>query len=171
MGGTNVANNTYFSFLYTEGGGTVAGVGVAMLLMVGSEVPFMALCEKITARFTMERVVLAAMAISCVRFLLYGMGLPWWMLIVLSFSQGMVNGIILVEFVRYAAKLAQDGYESLAISTYYVIGSNLSTICCQLIGGILLDKIGAAGVYSFFGLFNLCGVILYLAFKLQRSEE
>ena len=171
MGGTNVANNTYFSFLYIEGGGTVAGVGAAMLLMVGSEVPFMAWCEKLARRVTKERIILAAMVISVVRFLLYGMGLPWWMLIVLSFSQGAVNGILLIEFVRYVADLAPKGSESLAISAYYIIGSNLSTICCQLAGGVILDEIGAYGVYIFFGLFNLTGVILYWRFGLYRRKS
>ncbi|MDO4545325.1 MAG: MFS transporter [Bacillota bacterium] len=171
MGGTNVANNTYFSFLYIEGGGTVAGVGVAMLLMVGSEVPFMAWCGRLSARFTMERVILAAMVISVCRFLLFGIGLPWWMLILLSFSQGAVNGILLIEFVRYVAALAPEGGRSLAISTYYIIGSNLSTICCQMIGGVLLDVAGASGVYLFFGLFNLTGVALYLLFGLHRKRD
>lgn len=171
LGGTNVANNTYFSFLYIEGGGTVAGVGIAMLFMVGSEVPFMAWCEKLSRKFTMERIIAAAMLISVVRFILYGMGLPWWLLIAISFSQGAVNGILLVEFVRYAAKLAPAGYESLAISSYYIISSNLSTICCQFFGGLILDHIGAAGVYTFFGLFNLCGLILYFLFKLNKVSD
>lgn len=170
MGGTNVANNTYFSFLYIEGGGTVAGVGIAMLLMVGSEVPFMAWCERLSRRFTMEKTILAAMIISVIRFLVMGMGIPWWMLIVLSFSQGAVNGIILIEFVRYAAKLAPEGYESLAISAYYIIGSNLSTIVCQVTGGMLLDIWGAYAVYIFFGLFNTAGALLYTGFGLYREE-
>lgn len=166
MGGTNVANNTYFSFLYLEGGGTVAGLGFAMLLMVGSEVPFMAWCERLSAEFTMEKTVLVAMIISVLRFLTYGIGLPWWLLIVLSFSQGAVNGILLIEFVRYVAILAPPGSESLAISAYYIVGSNLSTICCQLVGGLILDALGASAVYTFFGMFNLVGVLLYLKFGL-----
>lgn len=171
MGGTNVANNTYFSFLYIEGGGTVAGVGAVMLLMVGSEVPFMAWCERLSRKFTGEKTIMAAMIISAVRFLVMGLGLPWWMLAAISFSQGAVNGIILIEFVRYAAKLAPKGKESLAISAYYIIGSNLSTIVCQLCGGRLLDLGGAAAVYLFFGFFNMAGVCLYWKFKLYKSID
>ena len=170
LGGTNVANNTYFSFLYIEGGGTAAGVGTAMLLMVGSEVPFMAWCEKLASKLTPERLLLMSMALSAVRFLLYGAGLPWWLLICLFFTQVAVNGIILVVFVKYAASLAEKGYESFAISAYYIIGSNLSTICCQFTGGILLDVCGACGVYLFFGMFNMCGVILYMIFGLYRHQ-
>jgi PPP family 3-phenylpropionic acid transporter len=171
MGGTNVANNTYFSFLYIEGGGTVACVGIAMLLMVGSEVPFMAWCEKLAARFTMEKIILAAMIISVIRFFIYGAGLPWWGLIIVSFSQGAVNGILLIEFVRYVYKLAPKGSESLAISAYYVISSNLSTVLCQTLGGIILDAAGASGVYVFFCLYNFIGVLMYCKYRLYKTAE
>lgn len=169
LGGTNVANNTYFSFLYIQGGGTIAGVGLCMLLMVGSEVPFMTWSKSLSDRFTMEKVLLAAMIISVIRFCLFGLGLPWWVLIIMFFTQGAVNGIILVEFVRCAARYAPEGCSSLAISAYYIIGSNISTIICQFAGGIILDAFGAAGVYMFFGLFNLVGVILYLCFGLHKN--
>lgn len=170
MGGTNVANNTYFSFLYIEGGGTLAGVGIVMLLMVGSEVPFMAWCDKLAQRFTLQKTILYAMIISSARFILYGFGLPWWMLVVLSFTQGAVNGIILVEFIRYISRIAPAGCKSLAVSAYYVIGSNISTIVCQFFGGLILDSFGAAGVYMFFGLFNLAGTILYVLFGLHKVK-
>lgn len=170
MGGTNVANNTYFSFLYIEGGGTVAGLGAVMLLMVGSEVPFMAWCERLASKFTMEKTIMAAMIISVLRFLLYGFGLPWWVLIVMAFSQGAVNGILLIEFVRYVSGMASPGSESIAISAYYIIGSNLSTILCQILGGFILDYAGAAAVYTFFGLFNLAGVLLYAKFRLYKKH-
>ena len=170
MGGTNVANNTYFSFLYIEGGGTLAGVGIVMLLMVGSEVPFMAWCDKLAQRFTLQKTILYAMIISSARFVLYGFGLPWWMLVVLSFTQGAVNGIILVEFIRFISRIAPAGCKSLAVSAYYVIGSNISTIVCQFFGGMILDSFGAAGVYMFFGLFNLAGTILYVLFGLHKVK-
>lgn len=169
-GGTNVANNTYFSFLYIEGGGSIAGVGAVMLLMVGSEVPFMAWCGRLSRKYTMEKLVLYAMMLSVIRFTVFGLGVPWWALMLLAFSQGAVNGILLIEFVRYAAKLVDEQYRSLAISAYYVAGSNLSTIFCQLVGGRLLDCFGAGGVYMFFALFNLCGVFLYVKFHMYAPR-
>lgn len=171
MGGTNVANNTYFSFLYIEGGGSLAGTGVALLLMVASEIPFMAFCEKLAEKFTSERILLIAAIISSGRFLLYGIGLPWQALIATFFLQGAVNGIILVEFVRTVSRLAPEGCKSLAVSAYYMIGSNISTILCQFAGGIILDVFGATGVYTFFGLFNLTGVIVYIIFLAKYEKN
>lgn len=65
--GTNVANNTYFSFLFRDGGGTVAGVGTIFLLMVGSEAPFMALAPKLSRKLSQERAIVLAMALSAIR--------------------------------------------------------------------------------------------------------
>lgn len=171
VGGSNIANNTYFSFLYIEGGGTMAGVGACMLIMVGAEAPFMAWSRALSNRFTEERMILAAMIVSALRFAAYGAGLPWWMLLLTGVSQGFVNGILLVEFVRYAAELAPKGCRSLAVSSYYVIGSNLSTIVCQMMGGLLLDPAGADGVYLSFAIMNAAGVILYLLFGLHKPPE
>ncbi len=53
--GTNVANNTYFGFLFRDGGGTIAGVGTAFLLMVGSEAPCMALAPWFCKRFLRKK--------------------------------------------------------------------------------------------------------------------
>lgn len=171
FGGTNVANNTYFSFLYTDGGGTLAGVGICMLIMVGSEAPFMAYSRKLSDRFTIEKVILVAMMVSVIRFALYAAGLPWYLLILTGFMQGIVNGLLLVEFVRYVAMIAPDHIRSLAISTYYIIGSHISTILCQVIGGYLLEYMGSSGVYGFFSLFNLVGIMLYIIFGLWKSQK
>ena len=131
----------------------------------------MAWCERLSRMLTMEKLTAISLGISVVRFFVFSLGGPWWMLLVLSFSQGAVNGILLIELVRYAAKLAPENIRSLAISAYYIIGSNLSTICCQFFGGILLDHFGAKGVYLFFSMFNLTGFILYFAFGLFRPKR
>ena len=115
-GGTDVANNTYFSFLYIDGGGSLAGVRAVMLLMVGSEFPFMAWCERLSRMLTMEKLTAISAGYLCCAFLCIQ---PWCSrggcCFSLSFSQGAVNGILLIELVRYAAKLAPENIRSLAI--------------------------------------------------------
>lgn len=169
VGGTNVANNTYFSFLYLEGGGTIAGVGLVMLFMVGSEAPFMQWSAWLSKRITLEKSIAGAVLISVIRFSIYAAEPPCTLIAAFFFLQGAVNGIILVEFVRYVRKLAPKGCEGLAVSVYYALGSSGSTIVCQLIGGAVLDRFGPGGVYLFFALFNLTGLALYLIFKLHRE--
>ncbi|MEG1584462.1 MAG: MFS transporter, partial [Anaerovorax sp.] len=168
IGGTNVAHNTYFGFLYTQAGGSLAGMGVALLLMVGSEVPFMAWTERISEKFTLEKMIVIAMGISACRYFWYSTQPDYWMLIGTFFLQGMVNGIVLVELVKYIAKIVQPAAIGMAMTLYQAITSNCSTILCQFFGGILLDSYSASGVYLFFGIYNSIGICLYLAFGLYK---
>ena len=166
--GTNVANNTYFSFLYMEGGGTLAGVGTVFLLMVGSETVFMALSNRISAKIGLERAILIAMVISVLRFGWYSTGPAYTWLLAFFFLQGAVNGILLVEFIRYIHQTVEPSQLGLGISLYYAISNNLSTIFCQFIGGLALDFGGGPGVYLFFACYNIIGVVLYLIFGLYK---
>jgi len=169
--GTNVANNTYFSFLYIKEGGTLAGVGLAFLLMAGSEAPFMAWTVKLSKRLGTEKLILLAMILSVIRFAWYGTSPVYWLLLVFFFLQGAVNGIILVEFVKYVSSLVLPAYNGVAISAYYAFSSSFSAIVCQFVGGVMLDNFGAAGVYVFFAIYNLIGLMLYIIFGMYKKRE
>lgn len=171
VGGTNVANNTYFTFLYSDCGGTMAGMTVTMLLMVGSEAPFMAWSQRLSERFTIEKMIPAAMIISVIRYGWYAACPPAAAITALFFLQGMVNGIVLVEAVRYIGRVVPAGLTGLAVSGYYAVSSNASAIVCQMIGGAVLDGWGGGGVYMFFAVYNAIGVILYIGFGLHRPAE
>lgn len=169
--GTNVANNTYFSFLFKDGGGTVAGVGMAFLLMVGSEAPCMALAPKLCRKFSQEKMIAAAMILSAVRFGFYAMGPSDELLLATFFLQGMVNGILLTEYVKYLSAVVDLRLIGLAVAVFYAVSSNGGTILCNFFGGIAMDHFGSVGVYSFFSMLNIFGVILYMVFGLHRKEK
>lgn len=166
--GTNVANNIYFGFLYKDVGGSIAGIGIAFLLMCGSEAPFMAWTERISNKFTMERVILISMILSALRYLWYSTGPAPELLIGTFFLQGMVNGIVLIEFVRYIAKLVEPAMIGMAMTLYQAVSSYCSSILCQLIGGAILEHYSGVQVYLFFSIYNVIGILLYLGFRLYR---
>jgi len=168
--GSITANNTYFGFLFVEGGGNLAGIGVAFLLMAGSEAPFMAWTSKLAKVFTLERTLLVAILLSVARFAWYASGPPALLLLIFFFLQGMTTGIIIVEFVRYIAKVVNEEDLGFAISLYYALGGGLSGIFCQMIGGILLDHFGASGVYAFFAIMNFIGACIYMIGRLHKEE-
>ncbi|MEL7655664.1 MAG: MFS transporter, partial [Bacillota bacterium] len=155
--GTNVANNTYFGFLYKDVGGSIAGIGVAFLLMCGAEAPFMAWADRLSNKFTMEKLILCSMIISALRYLWYSTGPTPELLIGTFFLQGMVNGIVLVEFVRYITKLVEPAMIGMAMTLYQAVSSNCSSILCQLIGGMILDHYNGIKVYLFFSIYNMIG--------------
>lgn len=167
--GPALSHNTYFSFLYIETGGTIAGMGVVLLLMTISETPFMAWSEKISSILTTERAILLAMLISAVRFFLYSMTPPHQVVAATFVLQGIANGIGLVEMVKYIAKLTGTKMVSLAIPLFTAVSSNCGTIICQLIGGIVVEHLGGWGVYLFYGIFNLVGILIYIIFGLHKA--
>ncbi|MGI6722481.1 MAG: MFS transporter [Anaerovoracaceae bacterium] len=168
--GPNIAHNTYFSFLYLKGGGELAGVGLAFFLMAESEAPVMAWTTWLEEKITVEKLLLIAMIVSIARFCWYGSQPPYYLLLALFFTQGIVNGIILVEFIRYVHILVGREQSGVGIAAYYAFLS-CSTISCQLIGGVVLDDFGAGGVYLFFAGFNVIGLVLHLAFGLHRKKQ
>ena len=169
--GSNVANNTYFSFLYLDGGGTMSGVGTAFLLMVGCEAPFMALAPWLSAKITREKSILFAAVLQAARFLWYATGPSSAMLTGTFFLQGIVNGILLVEFVKYISSVVQPRLIGIAVAAYYAISSHIGTIICNFFGGIVMDYYGSTGVYGLFGILNTFGVILFVVFGLHKSGK
>jgi len=169
--GTNVANNTYFGFLYIDVGGSIAGIGLAFLLMCSAEAPFMAWTERLEKIFTMERMVLFSMIISSLRYLWYSTGPAPELLIGTFFLQGLANGLVLIELVRYVAKLVEPAMIGMAMTLYQAISSNCSSILCQLIGGAILDQYSGIQVYLFFSIYNLVGILLYIGFRLYKCNE
>ncbi len=168
--GTNVANNTYFGFLFRDGGGTVAGVGTAFLLMVGSEAPCMALAPLVCRRFSREKTIVAAMLLSTLRFGIYALGPSDEFLLAIFFLQGMVNGVLLTEYVKYLSAVVEPRIIGIAIAAFYAVSSNGGTIVCNFFGGVVMDRLGSVGVYGFFSLLNLIGTVLYVCFRLHHQR-
>ena len=168
INGTVAGHNTYFGFLFVQGGGSIAGIGLVLLLMAGSEAPFMAWADKFAKVFTLEKALLAAMCVSAARFAWYSSCPSATLLLGLFVLQGMSTGVIIVEFVKYVAKIVDSEEVGIAIAVYYAFGSNLSAIFCQFTGGAILDRFGAGGVYAFFACLNFVGVAVYAAGKLYE---
>lgn len=169
--GSNVANNTYFSFLYLDGGGSMSGVGTAFLLMVGCEAPFMALAPWLSKKITREKAIVFAAVLQAVRFLWYATGPSAAMLTATFFLQGIVNGILLVEYVKYVSAVVEPKLIGIAVAAYYAISSHIGTILCNFFGGIAMDYFGSTGVYGLFGVINCFGVILFMIFGLHKKEK
>lgn len=168
--GTNVGNSTYFGYLFRESGGSVAGIGLAFLLMAGCEAPFMFLIPTINKKISSEKLLMFAVGVCVIRFAFYATGPDWKMLIATFFLQGISNGILLVELVKYFGKIVEPRLSSIAVSTYYAIGNNLSVIVCSLIGGMVLDAFSARGVYVFFAIWNLIALVLYIVMGLYKKS-
>ena len=168
--GTNITNSTYFGYLFREQGGDVAGIGLAFLLMAGSEAPFMALTPIMSKKIGSEKLLLIGMALTAVRFGFYATGPSYTLLLGTFFLQGITNGIILVELVKAFGNVVEERLSSMSISIYYAIGNSMSVILCNMIGGMILDAHGPQAVYLFCFIFSGIAVALYVLVGLHKKD-
>ncbi len=169
--GPTMANNTYFSYLYIDAGGDLAGVGLAFLLMAGSEAPFMWLVPWLNKRISTEKLIIIGAAAGLIRFLLYSFGPSRAVLLGTFFLQGILNGILLVEVVKYFGKIVPPRLASLSVATYYALGNSFSSIVCNLLGGIFMDAAGVKGTYMFFALLYVISLVLYFVLGLHKEKH
>lgn len=169
--GPTMAHNTYFSYLYMDAGGDIAGVGLAFLLMAGSEAPFMWLVPLMNRRISTEKLILFAIVVGFARFMLYGMGPSTGVLLGTFFLQGILNGILLVEVVKYFGKIVDVRLSSISVATYYALGNSLPSIICNFLGGAIMDMSGPRGTYIFFAVLYVISFILYLVLGLHKEKH
>ncbi len=169
--GPTMAHNTYFSYLYIDAGGDLGGVGLAFLLMAGSEAPFMWLVPKLNEKISTEKLIMAAVIIGFIRFFIYGLGPSTGVLLATFFLQGMLNGIILVEIVKYFGKIVPARLSSLSVATYYALGNSFPSIVCNFLGGAIMDIAGAKGTYMFFAVLYVISFVLYLVLGLHKEKQ
>ena len=127
----------------------------------------MGFSAKLANLFTLEKTLLASLCVSALRFAWYATCPSSSLLLAFFFLQGMAYGIMLIEFLRYIAKVVDEEDFGLAVSVYYGYGFSLSAILCQMAGGVILDYFGIGGVFSFFAVMNAVGVVLYIALKMH----
>ena len=169
--GPTMSNNTYFSFLFIEAGGDIGGVGLAFLLMAGSEAPFMFLVPWLNKRISTEKLIIIGCVAGLLRFALYAMGPSTGVLLGTFFLQGILNGILLVEIVKYFGKIVPPRLASLSVATYYALGNSFPAIVCNLLGGAIMDAAGVRGTYLFFAALYVISLVLYLSLGLHRERE
>ncbi|MBR6472210.1 MAG: MFS transporter [Firmicutes bacterium] len=169
--GPTMANNTYFSYLYIGAGGDLSGVGTAFLLMAGSEAVFMWLVPWLNRRIPTEKLISVAIAVGLLRFLLYSFGPSTGVLLGTFFLQGILNGILLVEIVKYFEKIVESRLASLSVATYYALGNSLPAIICNLIGGVIMDHAGIRGTYLFFAVLYVISLALYFVLGLHKERR
>ena len=168
--GPTMSNNTYFSFLFIEAGGDIGGVGLAFLLMAGSEAPFMFLVPWLNKRISTEKLIIIGCIAGLLRFALYSLGPSTGVLLGTFFLQGILNGILLVEIVKYFGKIVPPRLASLSVATYYALGNSFPAIVCNLLGGAIMDAAGVRGTYFFFAALYVISLVLYLCLGLHRER-
>ena len=169
--GSTLAHNTYFGFLFRDGGGNVAGIGTVFLLMAGSEAIFMPLAPWLSRKLTQERLLLFAIILATLRFGWYATGPSYQALLATFVIQGVVNGIILVEYVKCLSRSVNPRLIGIAMSAYYACCTNGGVIFTNFVSGVTMEHFGSTGVYALLAGMNAVAAVLYVIFGLHKPMK
>lgn len=156
------ANNVYFSLLFQDLGGTVAGVGIGFLLAAGSEVPFIKYAVPWMKRKGPLPILLLAAAVSGLRWLFYFFEPSLIWVYASTLVQGVSVGLFIPAALQYVQELAPAEVQVTAISMYTAAGVGLGNWFFTFVGGLLIDHFNIFTTYLFFGTLTFGGVIILL---------
>ncbi|RNB52957.1 MFS transporter [Brevibacillus gelatini] len=158
LGAVN-ANNIWFSLFYQEIGGTVAGVGLAFLLFAGSEAPFMKLAGVFVRKWGLELTLLFAAVCGAARWLWYSSAPGTTLVIALFFIQGISVGFYLATAAQFVRENTPASLQVTALAIFFSVGGGLGTMLCNLVAGWIKDAFSTLGIYLFFGIITVIGII------------
>ncbi|KWW22613.1 MFS transporter [Peribacillus simplex] len=158
--GPNLANNVYYGLFVEARGGTYTGIGIAFLLAVLSEIPFMRMAGSWIHRIGLLPITLLAGAGSLIRWGLYFSEPSLATVYVTSVIQGFSLGLFIPAALQYIRKVVPAHITVTAITLYSAIGNGLGNWFSTFTGGIILDHSGIYAVYFFYGVLTLIGMLL-----------
>ncbi|XJZ25794.1 MFS transporter [Bacillota bacterium Lsc_1132] len=160
--GPNLANNFYFGLFVDEIGGSYTGIGIAFLIAVLSEIPFMRLSGRLIMRWGLLQVASIAGVISLIRWLFYFMEPNLTLVYASAMIQGLSLGLFIPAGLQYVRDITPKHITATAVTIYSAIGNGLGNWFSTFFGGIIYDKISIFGVYLFFAVLAFLGVLLNL---------
>ncbi len=146
MSSASIMGN-YLGIYLSEIGGTARIVGTASVVAALSELPVLAFGTQLIDRFTSRRVFLFAVVMYVIRFALYSVPpTPQWVLAV-QVLHGVSFGAYLMASVTLIHQFAGRERAATAQGVLASIGFGFAAITGSLVGGALLDRIGAVGIF------------------------
>ncbi|MEK3797318.1 MFS transporter [Peribacillus sp. FSL H8-0477] len=160
--GPNLANNVYYGLFIEDRGGTYTGIGIAFLLAVLSEIPFMRAAGSWVKKIGLLPIVLIAAFSSLLRWALYYFEPSLNLVYFTSVMQGLSIGLFIPAGLQYLRKIVPVHIIVTAITFYSAIGNGLGNWFSTFTAGIIMEQADIYTVYLFFGVLSLFGVILTL---------
>ncbi|MCM3214363.1 MFS transporter [Niallia taxi] len=167
----NLANNTFFGLFVEGSGGTYTGIGIAFLIAVLSEVPFMKIAGAWIRKFGLLEITLFSGIISLVRWIFYFTEPNLTLIYATAFLQGFGVGLFIPAGLQYIRKIAPAHLIATSITFYSAIGNGLGNWFNTFIGGIIFDHYSIFYVYLFFSLLTVIGLGLNVfLLRLEKQE-
>jgi PPP family 3-phenylpropionic acid transporter len=136
--------------------------GVALTVSIFSELPLMFFSYLLLNRLKSRGLFILAVSVSAVRCLLYAViGTPGG-IVAVQVIHGLASPALLVAGVNYAAENAPPGLEATAQGIFSGVLLGVGGMLGNLLGGMLIERFGPAGMFGLVGAIMLLGLFIFL---------
>jgi MFS transporter, PPP family, 3-phenylpropionic acid transporter len=163
LSGAGLSMITNFFFLYLDNlqaSNTLMGLSLTVATI--SEIPVLFFSGWMIRRWGPRGLMIISLAAYVVRAYGYYFAVQPWQALTLQLLHGLTFSAMWVAGVSFAAAIAPKGLGATAQGLFSSTVMGFGGIAGALIGGILLDQFGAAGMYGWSGTAVLLGLIIFI---------
>jgi PPP family 3-phenylpropionic acid transporter len=152
ISGAGLSTMYNYLFIFMESlGASKTLMGLSLTISTISEVPVLFFGERLLRRFGTRGLMLLAMGAIGVRLLLYSFSGAPWVILLIQLVHGLTFPLVLVAGVAYADQAAPAGLRATAQGMFNSTLIGVSSAAGAVLGGILIDQVGPAGMYRLVG--------------------
>lgn len=161
------AGGNYFFPFMEEIGASEATMGVTLTIGTIGEIPVLLFANRLVQRFKAYGVLVLSTLITGVRFILFALAGDPGVVMVIQLLNGFTFPLLSVAGVAYADEHAPPRLRATAQGLFNAVLMGIGAAVGGLVGGLLLENIGARGLYMSVGWLTLMvlAVVVFLRSK------
>jgi PPP family 3-phenylpropionic acid transporter len=163
ISGTGLSIVTNYLFLFmAELHASAALMGLALACATLSEIPVLFFSSWMVRRWGARGVLIISLAAYVLRALGYSAATQPWQAVALQLFHGLSFSAMWVAGVSYANQIAPQGLKATALGLFSSTVMGLGGFAGAMLGGVLLDQFGGAGIFRVSAAAVLAGLLLFV---------
>jgi PPP family 3-phenylpropionic acid transporter len=163
IGGLSLSATTSFLFLFMgDLGASQTLMGLALTVSTLSEAPFLFFTDRLLGRFGARGMLVFGLCSYIVRSLAYSLVPAAWPVLLIQLLHGPSFSSVLVAGVSYADQIAPAGLGTTAQGLFSGVFMGVGSATGALLGGVLFDGLGGAGMFRALAGIVSAGLLIYL---------
>ena len=146
------ASNTYFFPFMKEIGANESTMGLTLTIGTIAEIPVLLWANRLIGRYRSYGILIMSMTFTGLRLIFFAIAANPSAVMVIQVLNGLTFPLLSVAGVSYAEEHAPEGLRSTAQGLYSTAMMGVGTAIGGFIGGLLLEAIGAQGLFLTIGI-------------------